>query len=44
LVAAGASIRLELAQVRFVDAAGRDSLTEMHLDGVGVLATDWQKH
>ena len=40
LAAAGASIRLVLADVQLVDTAGKVLLTEMHRDGVGILATD----
>jgi hypothetical protein len=40
LSAAGASIRVVLADVQFVDAAGKALLAEMHRDGVGILATD----
>jgi ABC-type transporter Mla MlaB component len=40
LSAAGASIRLVLADVPLVDTAGRALLTEMHRDGVGIVATD----
>jgi ABC-type transporter Mla MlaB component len=40
LAAAGASIRLVLADVQLVDTAGKALLTEMHRDGVGILATD----
>jgi hypothetical protein len=40
LAAAGASIRVVLADVRFVDTAGKTLLTEMYCDGVDILATD----
>jgi hypothetical protein len=40
LAAAGASIRLVLADVKIVDTAGKVLLTEMHRDGIGILATD----
>jgi len=39
LAAAGASIRVVLADVQLVDAAGKGLLAEMHGDGVGILAT-----
>jgi anti-anti-sigma regulatory factor len=35
-VAAPASIRVELADVQFVDAAGKGLLEEMHSEGVGL--------
>src|SRR5262245_28050360 len=37
LAAAGASIRLVLADVQLVDAAGKVLLAEMHRDGVDIL-------
>jgi ABC-type transporter Mla MlaB component len=37
-IAAGASIRLELADIRFVDAAGKVLLAEMHRDGAEIVA------
>ena len=40
LSAAGASIRLVLADVQLVDSAGKALLREMHRNGVGILATD----
>src|SRR5262245_28335921 len=40
LAAAGASIRLVLADVQLVDAAGKVLLREMYRDGVGILPTD----
>jgi hypothetical protein len=36
--AAGAPIRVELADVRFVDPAGKVLLTEMYRDGVEIVA------
>ena len=38
--AAGASIRVELADVPFVDPAGKVLLAEMYGDGVDIVATD----
>src|SRR5436309_10457941 len=38
--AAGASIRVELADVPFVDPAGKVLLAEMYRDGVDIVATD----
>src|SRR6266481_3772378 len=38
--AAGAPIRVELADVRFVDPAGKVLLTEMYRDGVEIVARD----
>lgn len=38
--AAGALVRLVLADIRFVDAAGKVLLTEMHRDGVDIVASD----
>src|SRR5262249_19756692 len=40
LAAGGASIRLVLADVQLVDAAGEVLRTEMLRDGVGILAAD----
>ncbi len=37
-VAAPARIRVELADVQFLDVAGKVLLTEMHRDGVGITA------
>jgi ABC-type transporter Mla MlaB component len=39
-LAAGAPIRVELADVRFVDAAGKVLLTEMYREGVEIAAND----
>ena len=38
--AAGASIRVELADVPFVDPAGKVLVAEMYRDGVDIVATD----
>ena len=38
--AAGATVRLVLADIHFVDAAGKVLLTEMHRDGVEIVASD----
>jgi ABC-type transporter Mla MlaB component len=40
LAAGGASIRVVLADVQSVDTDGKVLLTEMHRDGVEILATD----
>ena len=39
-LAAGAPIRVELADVHFVDAAGKVLLTEMYREGVEIVAND----
>ena len=39
-VALGAPIRVELADVPFVDPAGKVLLAEMYRDGVAIVATD----
>jgi len=39
-IAAGRPIRVELADVCFVDAAGKLLLTEMYRDGVEIVAND----
>ena len=39
-LAAGASIRVELADVRFVDPAGKALLAEMYGEGVEIVAGD----
>jgi anti-anti-sigma regulatory factor len=38
--AAGAAIRVELADVRFVDPAGKVLLAEMYREGVEIVASD----
>ena len=38
--AAGAPIRVVLADIRFVDAAGKVLLAELHRDGTDIVATD----